>query len=406
MLKHMFAVIGVSTAVIVAISASGCAKQEFRKEQFTAQAGAVGFRYLPAKVDILLVPDNTPSVANIVGPLQSQLSGFVSGLQGQYWDYHVGQTPVCASSGAGSGRIGSPILVNAQFNTDTLTDGTQINASGIVPSDRSTSDPGSFSLSNPQCDTGSYDYTYMNTISALQAASNDTYTNFLRADALLAVVVVTNGYDGTVSDNQGNITNSAQLQSYANQLIALKGSNKFIRFYSVAAYGYHAGTSSDYCLAPFGPSRPGNAYFQMGSYIQGIPMNFSNPVNNVCDSSALGNVLNDISQNLNVVRQAYVYSNIVLADEPVPSSISVAKNGKGLPESPTNGWQYKGLQTVYTVTGICDQSNHTNNDTTGVCPSGTITPVQLVSRTGYVIQLNGSARMMGSDTPTIDYQKH
>ncbi|MBI3555621.1 MAG: hypothetical protein HY074_05105 [Deltaproteobacteria bacterium] len=371
---------------------SGCAKQQFVKEQFTASASAVGFRYLPAKVDILMVPDNTGSINSVFSTVQSQLSGFVSGLQGQYWDYHVGRSPVYYPANTPR-SVGNPVLVNGDYNTNVLPDGTTVAASGIVPSDRATTNLNNFPILQSVFQTGNGDNTFSNTYSALANAQNDTYTNFLRQDALLAVIVMTNGYDITVSDQYGNISGagSSNLQMYANQLIGLKGTAKLVRFYAVASYGVT--TNDPYC----GTSYSGNSYFGINQYILGLPKfdGLGNPISNICNSAAMANVLSDIQTNLNIVKQSYIYSNLVLTDQPVVSSIQLTKNGAAVPQDDTNGWSYKGLETVYTVTGIQDQS------------TGVITQLSpgLNQRTGYVIQLNGAAKMVGSDTPNLVYEK-
>lgn len=402
MLKQLFAITAVGCTSLAVLSFIGCAKQEYRKEQYVTNGAAVGFRYLPAKVDILMVPDNTGSTNSIFGQLQGQLSSFVSGMQDKFWDYHVGRSPIYYPSGAA--KTITRVLVNGKFNTPYLEDGTTVTSGGIVPSDRAETNPNNFPILENVFATGAGDDGYANTIAALSNAKSDAHTNFLRSDALLAIVVITNGYDRNVTDATGSYTSngSQSLNSYANQLINIKGSSRLIRFYPVAAYGYADGTSN-YCLAPGGTSRPGWSYLNMNGLLQGISAN-------VCDAGAMSNVLANIEENLNAVRQAYVYSNIVLEEEPKEDSIEVYKNGTMLSQSPTNGWQYKGKGTVATVSGICDPTVHTNNDTSGICKDdhgkpGTIVPVQLSSRTGYVIQLNGSARLLGSDSPDLIYEK-
>ncbi len=383
-------IIGMTAAFATAFA--GCAKQEFVKEQFTASASAVGFRYLPAKVDILMVPDNTGSINSVFSTVQSQLAGFVSGLQGQYWDYHVGRSPVYYPSGT-TRTVGNPVLVNGTYNTNVLADGSTVPATGIVPADRATTNLNNFPILQTAYQTGSGDNTFQNTYSALVNAQNDSYTNFLRQDALLAVIVMTNGYDITISDGYGNISGaqSTNIQNYANQLISFKGTSKLVRFYAVASYGVT--TNDPYC----GTSFSGNGYFGINQFILGLPKfdGSGNAISNICNASAMANVFADIQANLNIVKQSYIYSNIVLTDQPIASSIVLTKNGVTVPQDPTNGWSYKGMNTVYTVTGIKDQS------------TGVVTQLSpgLNQRTGYVIQLNGSAQMVGSDTPNLTYEK-
>jgi hypothetical protein len=379
----------------VILGISGCSKQEFVKQQFTADASAVGSRYLPAKVDIVMVPDNTASLNAVFTTVQPTLSSFVNSLQGQQWDYHVGRVSIYNPSNI------TQVLVNPQTNVATLPDGTpNPGIGGIVPSDRAITDPNAFPLLETVYATGNGDYTYSNLINKLQAAQADTYTNFLRPDALLAIVVITNGYEVEVQSDPYNSSTLSQnaLQNFAAQLTSLKGSSRLIRFYPVAAYGYHANG----CLTSNGTAFQGLSYLNMAQYFQSLPQydGGGNPTMDFCSFSSLSNVLNDIAANLTNFKQDYVYSNIVIGDQPVVDSIHVYKNGSEISRNATNGWSYPcascdstGYGSVYTVTGIYDET------------SNTITPISLNRQSGYVIQLNGSGRMIGNDTPNLSYEK-
>jgi hypothetical protein len=114
-------------------------------------------------------------------------------------------------------------------------------------------------------------------------------------------------------------------------------------------------------------------------------------------------VLNNIEANLEIARNAYVYSNIVLADHPVPGSIHVFKNGVELANDPGSGWTYEDkVDTVYTVTEVAKSNGAAN-----VCDESTLNVLnpQLNKRTGYVIKLHGCGRMLGSDVPNVKYEK-
>ena len=393
MLRHSIVSVGICLASVAVVGFTGCAKQEYVKSQFTASASAVGSRYLPAKVDILMVPDNTGSVNSVFSTVQSEMAGFISGLQGQYWDYHVGRSPVYYPSGTPR-SVGLPVLVSS-YNTSTLPDGTAVSPSGIVPAGSATTSVGSFPILQNVNATGNGDNTFQNTIAALSnAQANLNGVNFLRPDALLAVILMTNGYDSTVTDQYGTYlgSGSSNLQNYANQLIAFKGGNaNLIRFYAIASYGIT--TNDPYC----GTSYSGNGYFGINQYLLGLPKfdGSGNPISNICNSAAMSNVLADVAANLKIVQQNYIYSNIVLTTQPVPSSIALTKNGVAVPQDPSNGWSYQGLGTVYTVTGIEDP---TTGKITKLTPG-------LNQQTGYVIQLNGTAQMVGSDTPNLTYEQ-
>jgi hypothetical protein len=135
----------------------------------------------------------------------------------------------------------------------------------------------------------------------------------------------------------------------------------------------------------------------MNNYLPGLPKfdQYGNPTSDACNSAALSNVLTDIANNLTTVSQAYVYSAIVLHDQPIPSSIQITKNGATVPQGTTNGWEYMGYGTTYTITGIY---NTQTGQITALDPG-------LNQETGYVIQLNGTAQMIGTDQPNVTYEK-
>ena len=367
----------------------GCAKQEFKPAAFTKNAAAVGSRFLPAKVDILLVVDNTPSAAASVIQIQNQLSGFLSDMNGKFWDYHIAKMPLSIQS---SYSPINHILVNANFNSTSLPDGTPTPSTGIVPSSFATSDPVNF-MQMPSTTTDPAGDTVYQQIYNTLAHSNDNGTNFLRNDAMLAILVVTNGFEKTIWSYQNgstvgsyNPSGDTLQQAWAQNLINLKGSRQLLRFYALASLGdvknYSCQGSNAY---------PGMSYLDMinKGYLVGSAGNF-------CDSSSLSNILADIDSNLQITRQDYVYSAIVLDSEPRPESIAITKgDGNAIPQSSTDGWQYLGFGTAYTITGIYDPST---GNTTTLSPG-------LSQRTGYVIQLNGKGRIVGSDAPTIEFQK-
>ena len=103
-------------------------------------------------------------------------------------------------------------------------------------------------------------------------------------------------------------------------------------------------------------------------------------------NGGLPSVLNDIHNSLQTVVQTVEFNFVVISetDEPDPNSIVLTKNGVTIPQSATNGWTYIGYQT-----------NHATSDY----------PTVGNYRTGYMVQLNGSAKFKGSDTISIDYTR-
>lgn len=378
----------ISSFILLGMTIAGCAQQQFQKAQFVATTSAAGSRSLPAKVDILLVIDNSASMSNAISIVQAQLGQFISNLQGEFWDYHVAHTTIMSPTNI------NQVLVNPTYNTQNLPDGTFNQAGGIVPpgSAITQADSSNFPLLITTTPTGGgEDYTYSDIYGTLVNAKNDKVTNFLRDDALLAIVVVTNGAEYSVDPNHNGTINTNLLQQYANNLISLKGGSNLIRFFSAASFAYRPNS----CLTIGGTAWPGTSYLSMNNYIPGFGADF-------CDPNALNNVLDNINQKLQAIRQSYVYSSIVLDQQPIPDSIVITNNGTTIPRDNANGWSYpcstcntNGLGTVYTITAVQDQT------------TGRITALNpgLAQQTGYVIQLNGSARMIGSATPQVQYER-
>lgn len=375
----------IAILLLAVLALAGCAKEEYRKQIYQQSSGSVGFRYLPAKVDIIIVPDNTDSANNAMPIIQANLGGFISGMQSMYWDYHVAKSDMINPSAI------NRVLVHPTYNSSTLSDGTFVQNTGIVPPGPAVTNPSNFSLLPSSSYSPNSDETFNYLIGNLNAAKNDTVTNFLRPDALLAVIVVTNGFEGNIDPGYNGV-NQTVANNYAASLIGIKGNSSLIRYFPVSATGYHTGNGSDSCLTPGGSSRDGRSYrsvlnggtFQSGA-LQGNSFDF-------CSSAALSGVLSSISQNLDLVRQSYLYTRIVLKEEPIESTLKVFKNGRQL----INGseWAYKGFQTnVPTVTGIEDPITHTT------------LAVSLNKDTGYVIELYGSGVMRGNDQPRYEYEK-
>ena len=117
---------GLIAAIALVVSLlNGCAPPEYRKQQFSTQASSAGSRFIPAKIDIVFVPDNSASLNIAMSTVQSQLANFTNELKSMYWDYHVARSLMINPSAI------TQVLVNPQFNVDHLPDGTAIPTTGL-----------------------------------------------------------------------------------------------------------------------------------------------------------------------------------------------------------------------------------------------------------------------------------
>src|SRR5579883_3470755 len=106
--------VNVTILLCLLMGFAACSKQEFVPLQYSASGSSIGYTYIPAKIDIVVVPDNTPSIGEPFLPLTQEFSSFVTGLQGNYWDYHVMRSLLFQPS---------PInfaLVDPQYNSSTM----------------------------------------------------------------------------------------------------------------------------------------------------------------------------------------------------------------------------------------------------------------------------------------------
>jgi hypothetical protein len=383
-------------SLIGAFLFSGCGQTEFKKVQFSETESGLSERELPAKVDIVFVTDNTGSMNFAITTVESQIKNFIQNLRAQKWDYHVAKTNF------GQPTLIDRVLVNPDYNSPILPDGTPNPSQELVPASHALTNPQDFLPLVTSLNLTNVDLVYQNTINAIDAANSLNSTgpvfigtpisgrtignpnHLLRKDALLAVIVLTNGTEYSVDSTGRGPVNQAKLADYANQFKALRTSGELVRFYPIAASRFWGNNE---CLG--GPAYYGGSYREMvlSGHLKGKAFD-------VCDASALTHVLSDIANDLVNVSQKFVREYLVLEKEPIPSTIRVFKNGVEIPQSSVDGWTYEGgPQTVNTITGILDQN-------------GSVIPFQADARTGWVIRLHGSAKIIGSDQPAVSYERN
>ncbi len=383
LLLYLTSAVGLSIAWGILLSS--CGKQEFRKTEFSEAAAAIGSRTLPAKVDIVLVPDNSASLSSAFNIIQDQLSQFISKLDNENWDYHVAKSYMINPDPIRS------VLVNPKYNSTTLPDGTPNPSASLVPTTAAIDSLNLFLPIIGRIDqsTGSRDETYANTYNKLFEAMNNSTArnlNLFRQDALLAIIILTNGAEYSIDPyHDSTFRGSFSLSYWAERFRSLKTLPQLLRFYPVAASSARPRFAGDYCH--------GSTAYNGASYTNIVPTYLPGLKFDFCDSSVLSNVFTEIASHLSSIRQNFIFSKIVLEQEPVASTIKVYKNGNLLSQDNTNGWTYLGgPQTVSIITGIEDSN-------------GQIQPFNANARTGWVIELHGSAVLRGNDTYNVDYSR-
>lgn len=365
---------------------------------------------VPPKVDILLVENDTGSMYQIYPQVTAQIPVFLQNLENSGWDYHFATVPLSTYRSIDQvvGSIYDPNW-GAQW-VPPFHGATLQNTAAITAQDFSTpaNYTGFLSLS------GVYDY-LDGSEPAFTNIANELYnatpgTGFLRKDAMLVVLLVSNGddtslvnycvrdpsipndilvpceqalrsdgsrYPACTSLSQAGVTpagcgsESISLQYYVSQLQGLKNDPNLLQFYSIVSNEMISNSS---CIG--GNAIPGVRFQQMASALHGQSYD-------ICNGGNLSDILGNVETSLKSVVQSTLTHYLPIASAAIPSTIIVTRNdGTVIPEDPVNGWSYSG---VIIAGYIIDY------------------PANMDQFTGYAVELNGSARLTGSQTATVTY---
>jgi hypothetical protein len=354
-----------SLPVLVAALAilNACAKAKYGAENIKSSAVAGQYITTKPKIDIIVFQDNSDSVMYThINKIRPQMESFVNGLNGS-WDFRF---------------IVLPLLSQKTLNSKYVISSDCSGISGILaclpPSQASTFNYSSGDygwINSANSAIGSQDKGFQNMYYNLQSSSM-VNSGFLRPDAALAVIVLTNGEDidgMTYHDPDGDGTpqlnyNSgvSQYNFYRDYFENFKGTPSLMRFFSVVSDG-SCGIN-------------GRRYRDMADELGSRSYNLCN--------SEMNSVLSNIGSQMVAITQAVVFNYHVLPNNP-GTITSVLKNNVPIPQSSSNGWEYVGYKT---------------NQNTSFFP----TPGN--PKTGYMIKLNGSAVIQGSDRIDVIFQSN
>lgn len=368
----------------LALVMTGCSKRRFDRQEFTEQAKAD--LYTKAKVDIVFFQDTSSGTIRALPKFTAQFNAFVQGLSEKI-DFRIVVLPL-----QGTDSIEGRTIISNEC--------TGINGNCLNISEANT-------FVNAAANTwygidasfGSDDQGFAN-IQANLTNNMASGTNFLRRDALLAVVVFSNGNDTTdvaytvrdpaeglkvVDQNATQTINSESdfvdfllgQGSYTNILKIGPGLTQFISVVSPARYPF-GGCHGDQAFAGWRYSNVSNSQYTVGNANFNLGTNY-----NICDNG-LENALGQIRTKVEEQIKAFVFDFVVLTDEPVEESIKVFKNGQEVPKGGANGWSYEGYKADTPTASFPQPAQH---------------------RTGYFIRMNGSSAYSGDDVIDVKYQK-
>jgi hypothetical protein len=393
------AISAISTAILaggLALLATGCGKTALVAVGSATQFAAPGHFTVPPKVDILLAENNTGKMTAAYPVISQQMPQFLTTLQTQGWDYHFATIPLSIDP---SLPVPLTQVMASQYDSNW---GSQwlVPFPGAAPGAPGTINPTFFTL--PQNYTSFMNVqsfldsqpqngqeTGFETISRAFSASLGT-SNFLRSDALLVILVAGIGNDTSgvtfcaLPDNQlvpceevdpALGTEQSSFNHYLSAFQALKQHSSQVQFYAAVAAEF-----SSSCVG--GSSYTGTRYMNMASSLNGQSYD-------LC-SVPVSTVLSGIASNLSAVKGDYHTHYLFISQDADPTSIVVTKNPGGdptqavtVPQGSSNGWTYAGyVSNVYTIDY----------------------PYPMDQASGYAIELNGSAELVGDDTASVSFK--
>lgn len=371
--KILILTIGLTT--LTASLMGGCGKQPSLTLETITQAQAPGHFMVPPKVDILLAEDDTASAALIYSKVAPQVPNFLNNLSGRGWDFHfaiaplthsIPMTKVTASRhDSNYGAAWTPPFPGAILGLP----GT------LSPNVFKPLDQYSVSWAEIIDATNGNEEGFKTINNTLRVKAQGT--NFLRSDALLAIVVMSSGND--TSDvvfvpRPGNwpaatadsLTHS--FNYYKSQFLGLKASATQVKFFAAV----------DQCQDQWSIV-VGHRYEDMANALGGQSYNLCN--------QSVSSVLDSLAQNLQITRLALRTRYIFIDKDADVSTIVVTKHSNGvdqvLPMNSTNGWTYAGyVSNVFSIDS----------------------PAPMNQASGYAIELHGSAKLIGDDTADINFK--
>lgn len=342
--------------VLIAAVVSSCDKSG---NSFSVLAGSSSFQqaatYVPRKLDVLFVIDNSGSMSSSQSNLANNFSSFIDRFISKGYDFKIAITTSDAYYGDQflnystpnngfpcslcnlnqarfrSGVTPTPVYVIASENYDLL-----------IPAERNRL-KSEFAANVQVGTTGSGDERVFSSFKA--ALSSPLNTGFRRPDAFLSIVIVSDEEDFSEGVGMPSPTGWSLNESYTNPLLhPVDEYKKFLNGFTSGVSGkdYSVSTISvldSTCLAALGGGRKiGTRYMQLSQMTGGSQ-------NSLC--AAFDTSLDNISTTV----AGQVTAIFRLDKKPVVSSIRVIIDGIVIPASISDGWSYDSVKNQITING-------------------------------------------------------
>ncbi|MBU6155241.1 MAG: hypothetical protein KGP28_13140 [Bdellovibrionales bacterium] len=375
--------------VTLMVGASACGPQAFVPSVIRSRQSAAGSTTIPAKVDVVFGVSQNQTMLNAYPAIQQTVPAFLQNLENSGWDYRfvgipLGEAPIDT---IGNFSLQNKISVS-RYDGNTP----QANWLPSYPGMDYSSAPAlafasfflapSFVIPAPPGNvTGGLERGLRNQMQFLTLNPHSAF--FLRPDAMLAIITLSNGEDrsfGTApAPNSGQpwTYNETDTLNAIDDIRNVKSDPDMVKYFSLVA------DAQTNCISQFANSHWwGQRYQSFASALNGESVNICNV--------PLPQAFSQVAQNIQGTALPFRRNFLVIQSEPNQATIQVFKYPNGdtnnpvtIPQDATNGWTYAGyLNGQYTIDS----------------------PISMDMRDGYMIELHGTAKLFGSDLADVVYR--
>jgi hypothetical protein len=383
---------GLPAILLLSAAASACGPQAFVPSPMRTRQSAAGTATIPAKVDVVFGVSQNNSMLSIAPNLSGEIPQFLNNLESTGWNYRYIGIPLGSASIATTAQFPITGKVSvSRFDTNTPIANWLPPYPGALHTDPllgilSSLIAPAFLYPMPLLQNAAnqigLEYGLRNQVEFV--TRTDVQNQFLRPDALLAIVTLSNGEDRSWATSPAANTTNPWIYppnsfydgngGIYDQIRNVKVSPSLVKYFSIVSHYNRVCRGAG--------SWSGLRYESHAQALNGRSVD-------ICEGS-IGDALTTVANDIRNTPLPFRRNFLLIPGEPNPSTIVVTKYPNGnqnapetIPEDPTNGWTYAGYLT--------DQ--HTIDS-----------PIALDQRTGYMIELHGTAKLTGFDFADVNYQ--
>lgn len=362
---------------------SACGSQTFSAVESQQNSDSPGGVTIPPKVDILVAIDNSGSMSGYRDTVLSQLRSFMNTLQSTNWDYRLAMIPLVSVDPVTHAAVAPPQIsqvaaskYDRNWGSEWIPSSPLDQGAGSLPAGifRKPTDFNAFYEAGSSTKS---DEMGLKTI-ALSLQDQTTKDRFLRQEALLVVIVLSNGDDASEAPIVSGGFNYGPPKTVKAELINNISAAKptgMLRLYAAV------NTSGASCL---NATDVGYRYTNAASQLGGAGFNLCNS-----GALALSGVVSNLQYALQSIRVNFLTDYLFLPEEPQLATVKVYKRDANGNERllSASEWEYKGKLF--------------NQDAVYYQEANSLNPIQ--SGSGYAFHLLGNGVLHGNETARITY---